>query len=91
MSVHFTWDPHKASSNIRKHGVAFEEAASVFADPLALSVDDALAPERTLLIGVSMKMRILVAVYAEVDEDTIRIISARRATSHERKHYEEGT
>jgi uncharacterized DUF497 family protein len=90
MSVRFTWDPRKASSNIRKHGVAFEEAASVFADPLALSVEDALDPRRMLLIGVSMRMRILVAVYAEVDEDTIRIISARRATSHERKHYEEG-
>jgi len=91
MSVRFTWDPRKAASNVRKHGVTFEEAASVFADPLALSVEDALDHTRTLLVGVSTRMRILVAVYAEVDEDTIRIISARRATSHERRHYEEGT
>jgi len=91
MSVRFTWDPRKAASNVRKHGVTFEEAASVFADSLALSVEDALDHTRTLLVGVSTRMRILVAVYAEVDEDTIRIISARRATSHERRHYEEGT
>ena len=91
MSVRFTWDPRKAASNVRKHGVTFEEAASVFAHPLALSVEDALDHTRTLLVGVSTRMRIVVAVYAEVDEDTIRIISARRATSHERRHYEEGT
>ena len=91
MSVRFTWDPRKAASNARKHGVTFEEAATVFADPLALAIEDAVDPGRTLLIGLSERMRVLVAVYAELDEDAIRIISARRATSHERKHYEEGT
>jgi len=91
MHVRFTWDPRKAASNVRKHGVTFEEAASVFADPLALAIGDAVDPGRTLLIGLSERMRILGAVYAELDEDTIRIISARRATSHERRRYEEGT
>jgi uncharacterized DUF497 family protein len=76
---------------MRKHGVSFGEAASVFADPLALVVEDAVDPERTLLIGTSSRQRVLLTVYTEIDEDTIRIISARRATSHERKHYEEGT
>lgn len=63
----------------------------MFADALALVVEDAVDPERTLLIGMSSRQRVLLTVYAEIDEDTIRIISARRATSHERKHYEEGT
>lgn len=91
MSVRFTWDPRKAASNARKHGVTFEEAATVFADPHALAIEDAVDPGRTLLIGLSERMRVLVAVYAELDEEAIRIISARRATSRERKHYEEGT
>ncbi len=90
-SVRFTWDPRKAAVNLRKHGVSFEEAASVFADPLALAVEDAVDPERALLIGLSDQLRVLLSVYAEIDDDTIRIISARRATAHERKHYEEGT
>ena len=88
--MRFTWDPRKAASNVRKHGVTFDEAASVFADPLALAVEDGVDPARTLLVGLSERMRVLVTVYAEIDEDTIRIISARRATSHERRHYEEG-
>lgn len=90
-AVRFTWDSRKAATNVRKHGVSFEEAASVFADPLGLAVEDAVHPGRSLLIGLSERERVLVTVYSEVDEDTIRIISARRATSHERRHYEEGT
>lgn len=89
--MRFTWDPRKAAANVRKHGVSFEEAASVFADPLALAVEDAGDPARTVLIGVSERLRVLLTVYTEIDEDSIRIISARRATSHERRHYEEGT
>lgn len=90
MSVNFTWDPRKAASNLKKHGVAFDEAATVFADPLALAIEDALDPGRTLLLGLSMRARILVVVHVEIDDATIRIISARRATSHERRRYEEG-
>ncbi len=89
--VRFTWDARKATANLRKHGVSFEEAASVFADPLALAVEDAVEPDRALLIGLSDRRRLLLAVYTEIDDDTVRIISARRATSHERRHYEEGT
>jgi uncharacterized DUF497 family protein len=88
--VRFTWDPKKAASNLKKHGVSFLEAASVFADPLAAMLEDALDPERAILVGQSEKGRILLAVFIEQSEDTIRIISARRATSHERKRYEEG-
>jgi uncharacterized protein len=88
--VWFRWDPKKAASNLNKHGVPFVEAASVFADPLAAVLEDALDPERAILVGQSAKGRVLLVVFIEQSEDTIRIISARRATSHERKRYEEG-
>jgi len=70
--------------------VSFEEAATVFGDPLALSIEDAVSPERTLLLGMSARQRVLLVVHVELDDDTIRLISARRATSHERSRYEEG-
>lgn len=85
----FSWDERKAISNLKKHGVSFAEAATVFADPLALAIEDALEPERTLLLGMSNRQRLLLVVHVEVDESSIRIISARRATSHERRRYEE--
>jgi uncharacterized protein len=87
--VQFEWEPKKAASNLKKHGVTFEEAATVFADPLALVVEDLVHRERAILIGQSERQRVLLTVYTELDEDIIRIISARRATSHERRHYEE--
>jgi uncharacterized protein len=88
--VEFTWDPRKAASNRKKHGVSFEEAATVFGDPLALAIADAVEPERTLLLGMSERLRVLVVVHVELADETIRLISARRATSHERRRYEEG-
>jgi len=88
--VKFTWDPRKAAGNLGKHGVSFDEAATVFGDPLALVIDDAVDPARTLLLGMSVRFRVLLVVHAEVGESSIRIISARRATSHERRRYEEG-
>jgi len=88
--VRFTWEPKKAASNQKKHGVSFVEGVSVFADPLAAMLDDALDPERVILVGQSEKRRVLLVVFIEQSEDLIRIISARRATSHERKRYEEG-
>jgi uncharacterized protein len=88
--VNFTWDPRKAASNQRKHGVTFEEAASVFADPLALAIQDETHEERTLLLGLSERMRVLLVVHVERDDDTIRLVSARHATAHERRRYEEG-
>jgi len=87
--VKFTWNPRKAASNAKKHGVTFEEAATVFADPLALAIQDEAHEERTLLLGLSGRLRVLLVVHAELDDDTIRLISARRATSHERSRYEE--
>jgi uncharacterized DUF497 family protein len=89
--VNFIWDPRKAVSNARKHGVTFEEAATVFADPLALAIQDVAHEERTLLLGLSDRSRVLLVVHLELDDDTIRLISARRATSHERRRYEEGS
>jgi len=87
--VNFSWVERKAASNLKKHGVSFDEASTVFADPLALAIEDLLDPRRTLLLGRSIRHRVLLVVHAELDDDTIRIISARRATSHERRRYEE--
>lgn len=86
----FTWDRRKAKANLRKHRISFEEAVTVFGDALALSVDDATESDRTLLLGTSERQRLLLVVSAELDDLAVRIISARRATSHERRRYEEG-
>ena len=88
--MNFAWDSRKAATNARKHGVTFDEAATVYADPLALAVQDEVHAERTVLIGMSEQHRVLLVVHVELDEDTIRLVSARRATSHERRRYEEG-
>jgi len=88
--LQFTWDPKKAESNLKKHGVSFNEAVTVFADPLALVIEDPLYRERAILIGQSERQRLLFTVFVELAEDSVRIISARRATSHERRRYEEG-
>ena len=86
----FEWDPAKAASNVRKHDVSFEEAATVFMDPLAVAATDPVHDGRLLLLGMSSGSRVLVVVHAELDDETIRIISARKATRHERRTYEEG-
>jgi uncharacterized DUF497 family protein len=88
--MRFVWDPRKAKANAVKHGITFEEAATVFADPLALIFEDAVHPDRALLIGESVMNRIILTVFCQFDESVIRIISARLATSHERRHYENG-
>jgi uncharacterized protein len=92
MGFVFTWDNRKARQNVRKHGIVFEEAATVFGDPLSLTVDDPSHSddeERFVIVGESSQQRILVVVHTE-REGTIRIISARVATPRERKTYEEG-
>jgi uncharacterized DUF497 family protein len=86
--VRFTWDSRKAAANLAKHGVSFTEAATAFDDELGAYYQDALHPDRFILIGYSRRQRLLYAVHAEVRPDVIRIISARRATSHEKAHYE---
>ena len=88
--MRFTWDPPKALANVRKHGVTFEEASTVFADPLALIANDVENSDRSLIIGESIVRRIVVAVFVQSADDEIRLISARRATRHERRNYEQG-
>lgn len=87
--VRFEWNPGKAASNARKHGVTFGEAAECFSDPLAVVLDEPRHPERLILVGLSTSSRVIVTVFAEVSVALIRIISARKATPHERKGYEE--
>ena len=88
----FDWDPGKAKSNLKKHGVAFEEAQSVFYDDFAIQFYDeesSASEDRFILLGTSNKSNILIVCHCErKDGDVIRIISARKATKNERKSYE---
>jgi uncharacterized DUF497 family protein len=86
--VRFTWDPRKAASNLEKHGVSFADAATAFEDELGAYYPDTLHKDRFILIGYSRRQRHLYVVHAEVQQEVIRIISARRATSHEKARYE---
>jgi len=86
----FTWGPEKEKENQRKHGVSFEEATTVFSDPLAgtiLDPDHSIEESRFLTIGHSSNNRLIVVSHTE-EGDNFRIISAREATTHERKSYE---
>ena len=90
--VEFEWDATKAAVNLRKHRVSFPEAATVLEDPLSTTFpDDAHSTDerRFVTIGVSDQARILVVAHTERN-DTMRIISARRATRREREFYEQG-
>lgn len=92
MGLTYEWDRRKARSNLRKHGVSFEEAITVLGDPLSLTIADPLhseGEERLVTIGLSILQRMLVVVHTERG-DNIRVISARVATSQERNAYEEG-
>jgi uncharacterized DUF497 family protein len=86
--VRFVWDPRKAASNLKKHGVSFEEASTAFEDELGAYYPDALHVDRFVLIGYSRTQRLLYVVHAEVKLDVIRIISARKATRHEKTRYQ---
>jgi uncharacterized protein len=91
MKPDFEWDPEKAQKNIRKHEVDFEEASSIFDDPMFITVIDeehSNDEERYITIGLSNKNRLLLVAHAERD-DRIRIISARKVTKNEEKFYEE--
>jgi uncharacterized DUF497 family protein len=88
----FEWDPAKARSNERKHGVSFSEAETVFRDMRALHVydgDHSWDEERLIIIGMSEHERVLTVVYVERTSMTMRLISARRALLRERRSYEE--
>jgi uncharacterized protein len=89
--MQFEWDPRKDAANQRKHRVGFREAATVLGDPLATTFPDtehSVDEQRFLSIGVSAVGRLLVVAHSDRNE-TIRIISARPATPHERRFYEE--
>jgi len=90
--VKFEWDQNKAASNLSTHGVSFDEAKTVFNDPLYVDFfdpDHSYKEHRYIIIGQSTDNRLLLVAYTE-REDTIRLISAREATRKERKDYEEG-
>ena len=88
----YEWDPEKARRNLRHHGVSFEEAATVFLDPLAMTYPDpdvSNQEDREITIGYSRKQRLLFVSHVRRKNRT-RIISAREATRRERKQHEEG-
>lgn len=87
----FEWNPEKAEANLKKHGVSFEEAETVFSDPLSLTVADPLHSDeesRFIITGFSDYQRQLIVVHTDRN-DKIRIISARLATPNERRKYEQ--
>ena len=92
MKFRFEWDPRKAAVNLAKHRVSFEEAASAFNDPLAYTFadpDHSVGEERQLTFGISSAGRLLAVISTERG-DALRIVSARKATRHERGIYEQG-
>ena len=91
MAFAFEWDPHKAATNARKHGVTFDEAATAFHDPHGRIVEDPRHPNgerRYALLGYSDDQRLLAVMFTERG-DRIRLISARKATRRERHDHEE--
>ena len=90
VAIDFEWDHKKAESNLKKHGVDFADAVSIFDDPNAITLKDVHEQEqRFISIGIDCFARILVVVYTWRGE-TIRITSSRTATKNEQKHYEVG-
>ena len=90
--MNFEWDPRKAAENLRRHGVAFDEAATVFGDPFAVTFPDpdhSGTEERLITFGLSLQNRLLVVSHTS-RRPRIRIISARLMARRERKIYEEG-
>lgn len=93
MALSFEWDENKAKSNLAKHGVSFQEASTVFGDPLSLTIPDpahSQAEDRFIIIGHSHQRELLVVVHTERG-DNMRVVSARRASRRERKTYEESS
>ncbi len=94
MIYNFEWNPNKAKSNIKKHGVCFEEATTVFLDPMAMTIfdpDHSETEERWITFGISKNSRLLVVCHTYFEEDNetaiIRIFSSRKATKTEDKQY----
>lgn len=93
----FDWDPAKAKLNLAKHGVSFDDAMTVFADPLALTIfdtDHSAEEDRWVTLGLSQPGKLLLVIHTHVemaaDEVLVRIISARRPTREESRSYEQG-
>jgi uncharacterized protein len=89
--MEFEWDPKKAERNLKKHGVSFKEAATIFGDPLSITYPDpdhSIDEERFITIGTSVDGNLLLIAHTD-REERIRIISARETTRQEKKFYEE--
>ena len=92
MALKFEWDPEKAASNLTRHRVSFDEASTVFADPLAklfYDADHSTDETREIIVGHSILDRLLLVSFTERGRDLVRIISTRVATRKERRAYEE--
>jgi uncharacterized protein len=89
--IRFEWDPRKSRANKAKHGVSFEEARTAFLDENARIIRDqehSIQEDRFILLGLSVELKLLVVCHCYRESDNvIRIISARRATTHERREY----
>lgn len=88
----FEWDENKAASNLVKHKILFEEAMTVFDDPLAATINDpdhSFEEMRFITIGMSLANRLLVVSHT-IDQESVKIISVRKTTARERRNYEEG-
>lgn len=91
--MEFEWNPSKAELNIEKHGVSFQEAATIFNDPLSITFPDpdhSIGENRYVIIGTSRFGQLLVVAHTDRGEK-VRIISARKATRQEKRFYEEGS
>jgi len=89
MHMDIEWDTDKAASNLKKHGVSFDEATSAVLDPQALALEDptTVGEHRWILLGMSDQLRLLTVVYTLRDEERVRLISARKATRKEAENY----
>ncbi len=92
-NIHFQWDQSKNLANIKKHKISFEEAKTVFFDENARLIPDSehsVKEERFIILGFSIKLKLLIVVHTyKVNDEIIRIISARKATKSESKYYNE--
>jgi hypothetical protein len=89
--MQFEWDKEKAAVNLKKHGVGFDEAETVFGSSLSRIFDDethSFEEKREIIIGYSIDNRLLIISFTERDNETVRIISAREATPKERRKFE---
>lgn len=92
--MQFEWDPKKERANVRKHGVTFDEAMTIFFDPLAAIHDDpdhSIGEYREIVVGHSSRGRLLLVSFTERSDDVVRIINARPAEPDERRDYEKNS